>query len=470
MARPILPPMTAITIAMFIVGAAFGSLVLWLVGRARSARLEATLEQERRSAADRIATLEQSEIRLTDTFKALSGDALKSNNEAFLQLARTTLDKYQDGAKTDLEQKKKDVETVVKPIAESLEKVNAQITELEKMRRQDYGALAQHLETLRAHADALTNETRNLGNALRKPIVRGRWGEIQLERVVEMAGMLDHVDFHRQVTTEGEEGRLRPDLTVHLPGGKTIVVDAKAPLDAYLSAVEAKDEAAAKEYMKQHARVVKTHVAKLSEKSYWSQFVATPEFVVMFLPGENFFSAALEHEPALIEDAVKEHVIIATPTTLIGLLKAVAFGWRQEKIAESAQEIKTLGKDLYTRLSKLAEHFGKVGVNLERSIVAYNEAVGSLETRVLPAARRFHELDVTTVEVIDEVKPIDKSLRALQAAEFIESNLETKPATPPTPPPTQVSIFDTPAEAQRPTAGPAFLDPKPAIDSAPGTR
>src|SRR5690349_10891536 len=213
-------------IMMFVAGAAFGALVLWLVGRARTARLEATLEEERRSSADRIATLERSEARLTDTFKALSGDALKSNNEAFMALARATLDKYQDGAKNDLEQKKKDVETVVKPIADSLEKVNAQITELEKMRRQDYGALAQHLETLRAHADALTSETRNLGNALRKPIVRGRWGEIQLERVVEMAGMLDHVDFNRQVTTEGEEGRLRPDLTVHLPGGKTIVVDA----------------------------------------------------------------------------------------------------------------------------------------------------------------------------------------------------------------------------------------------------
>jgi DNA recombination protein RmuC len=458
--------MTANTLAIFVAGAALGALVLWLVGRARTAGLEATLEQERRSSADRIATLEQSEVRLSDTFKALSGDALKSNNEAFLSLARSTLEKYQDGAKTDLEQKRKDVETVVKPIAESLEKVNLQIQELEKTRRQDYGALAQHLETLRAHADALTSETRNLGNALRKPIVRGRWGEIQLERVVEMAGMIDHVDFHRQVTSEGEDGRLRPDLTVHLPGGKTIVVDAKAPLDAYLSAVEAKDEAAAKEFMKNHARQVKVHVAKLSERSYHTQFVNAPEFVVLFLPGENFFSAALEHEPALIEDAVKEHVVIATPTTLIGLLKAVAFGWRQEKIAESAQEIKDLGKELYGRLSKLADHFGKVGLNLERSITAYNEAVGSLETRVLPAARRFHELDVTTVEEIEEVKPIDKSLRALQAAEFMEPRPDTSPSRSAGPAPAQPSIFDAPG---RPAAGSASLSAKP-IDERPENR
>jgi DNA recombination protein RmuC len=458
--------MNLLTLAMFVAGAALGALVLWLVGRARTARLEATLEQERKSASDRIATLQENESRLTDTFKALSGDALKSNNETFLQLARTTLDKYQDGAKNDLEQKRKDVESVVKPISESLEKVNAQIQELEKIRRQDYGGLTQHLETLRAHAEALTSETRNLGNALRKPIVRGRWGEIQLERVVEMAGMLDHCDFHRQVTTDGEDGRLRPDLTVHLPGGKTIVIDAKAPLEAYLSAVEAKDEATAKEHMKNHARQVRVHVTKLSEKSYWSQFVSTPEFVVLFLPGENFFSAALEHEPGLIEDAVHEHVIIATPTTLIGLLKAVAFGWRQEKIAESAQEIKNLGKDLYGRLSKLAEHFGKVGLNLERSITAYNEAVGSLETRVLPAARRFHELDVTTVEVIDEVKPIDKSLRALQAAEFLETKADSNPSRSSIGAPAQVSIFDTPSPAPGAAAGRAFS----AIDSTPENR
>jgi DNA recombination protein RmuC len=462
--------MTAIAIAMFIAGAALGALVLWLVGRARTARLEATLDEERRSSQAREALLQQSEMRLTDTFKALSGDALKSNNEAFLQLARTTLDKYQDGAKTDLEQKRKDVETVVKPIAESLEKVNAQIQELEKIRARDYGSLTENLRSLKDQAEALGSETRNLGNALRKPMVRGRWGEIQLERVVELAGMLDHCDFNRQTTIETEDGRLRPDLIVHLPGGKTIVVDAKTPLEGYLNAVEAKDEATAKEFMKDHARQVKVHVAKLSERSYQSQFVNTPEFVVMFLPGENFFSAALEHEPGLIENGVREHVIIATPTTLIALLKSVAFGWRQEKIAESAQEIKNLGKLLYERLSTLADHFGKVGLNLDRAISAYNDAVGSLETRVLPAARRFQELDVTTVETIEEVKPVEKSPRALQAAEFIEAPVDPKTVALPPAPPAQVSIFDAPSEAPRPVAGPAFVGPKPGIDSAPGTR
>ena len=447
--------MNGIAIAMFVAGAALGSLVLWLVARARTARLEATLEQERLSAADRIATLEKSEARLSDTFKALSGDALRSNNEAFLQLARTTLEKYQEGARTDLEQKRREVETVLKPIAESLEKVNTQIQELEKTRRQDYGGLTEHLQNLRVETAALNSETKNLGNALRKPMVRGRWGEIQLERVVELAGMIDHCDFTRQTTTETEDGRLRPDLVVHLPGGKTIVVDAKAPIESYLAAHEEKDEVRARELMKNHARQVKTHVAKLSEKAYWSQFVSTPEFVVMFLPGENFFSAALEQEPALIEEGVKQRVIIATPTTLIALLQAVAFGWRQEKIAESAQEIKNLGKLLYERLSTLAEHFGRVGANLDRAITAYNEAVGSLETRVLPAARRFQELEVAAVEEIDEVKPIEKSPRAFQAAEFIEPEAVEPPLSRRLAPATQASIFDGPLPA--PTAGSAKL-------------
>jgi DNA recombination protein RmuC len=464
--------MTAIGMAMFAAGAAFGALVLWLAGRARTARLETTLEQERRSAAERIATLEQSEARMSDTFKALSGDALKSNNETFLQLARATLEKYQDNAKGDLEQKRKDVESVIKPISESLEKVNTQIQELEKIRREDYGGLSEHLKNLRLQTEALNTETRNLGNALRKPMVRGRWGEIQLERVVELAGLMDHVDFHRQTTTDTEDGRLRPDLVVHLPGGKSIVVDAKAPIESYLAAHEEKDETRAKDLMKNHARQVKTHVAKLSEKAYWNQFVSTPEFVVMFLPGENFFSAALEIEPALIEEGVRQRVIIATPTTLIAILQAVAFGWRQERIAESAQEIKNIGKSLYERLSTLADHFGRVGANLDRAITAYNDAVGSLETRVLPAARRFQELEVAAVEDIPEVKPVEKSTRALQAAEFVEP--EKPPvAPPPSPAGTQVSIFDLRPDSSpptRPAGARAFVAGKPAIDETPKTR
>jgi DNA recombination protein RmuC len=451
-------------VLVFAAGVVLGAVVMWLVARARSARLEAILEQERRSCADRVAALEQSEARLADTFRALSGDALKSNNEAFLQLARATLEKYQDGAKNDLEQKRREVETVVKPIAESLEKVNTQIQELEKSRARDYGGLAENLRNLQVQAEALNAETRNLGNALRKPMVRGRWGEIQLERVVELAGMMDHVDFRRQATTETEDGRLRPDLVVHLPGGKTIVVDAKAPIESYLAAHEEKDEVRAKELMRQHARAVKTHVTKLSEKSYWSQFVSTPEFVVMFLPGENFFSAALEQEPALIEEGVRDQIIIATPSTLIALLKAVAFGWRQEKIAESAQEIKNLGKVLYERLSTLADHFGKVGLNLDRAITAYNDAVGSLETRVLPAARRFQELEVTTVDEIEEVKPVEKSTRAMQAVEFLEKLPLSPAGTRPAAGPAQASIFDEPARAP---AGHASAAGKRVVDEPP---
>jgi DNA recombination protein RmuC len=460
-----------LTIAICLLsGAAVGAVVAWLALKQRVTRLETILEQERKATTEKITLLEESERRLTDTFKALSGDALKSNNVAFIQLATATLEKYQQSARSDLEQKRKDVEQFVKPIADSLEKVNTQIVEIEKVRRQDYGGLTEHLQNLRLETAALNTETRNLGNALRKPMVRGRWGEIQLERVVELAGMKDHCDFRRQTVTETDDGRLRPDLVVHLPGGKTIVVDAKAPIEAYLAAHEAQDETVAKALMKDHARLVKTHVAKLSEKSYWSQFVATPEFVVMFLPGENFFSGALEQEPSLIEDGVKQHVIIATPTTLIAMLQSVAYGWRQEKIAESAHEISELGRSLYDRLRVLAEHFGGVGNGLERAVKAYNDAAGSLESRVLVTARRFQELDVAAVEDIPELPPLEKFPRSLQAPEFSDPPAGAPRAA------AQASMFDTPPSAPGNPARAARHDTgelpvaKPAVDGAAGTR
>ena len=478
-------------VAILIAGAALGALGVWLAGRGArqravaavaardeqivelkqvEARLETVLDQERKSAAEKIAALEQSEARLSDTFKALSGDALRSNNETFLQLAKATLEKYQEGAKNDLEQKRKDVEQVVKPIAESLDKVNAQIGELEKARLHDYGGLKEHLANLKLETAALNMETRNLGNALRKPIVRGRWGEIQLERVVELAGMKDHCDFRRQTVTETEDGRLRPDMIVYLPGGKTIVVDAKAPIEAYLAAHEAQDENTAKALMKDHARHVKTHVAKLSERSYWSQLDATPEFVVMFLPGENFFSGALEQEPGLIEEGMKQRVIIATPTTLIAMLQSVAYGWRQEKIAESAQEIGKLGRTLYDRLRVLAQHFDGVRTGLERAVGSYNEAAASLESRVLVTARGFSELGVPTTEEIPSVDPVEKAPRELQAPEFTD--------LPPTPARVvaQASIFDgapepaTDASRENLAGSRAFLADKGAVDGTPKTR
>ena len=280
-----------------------------------------------------------------------------------------------------------------------------------------YAGLKQQVESLLVTQAQLRLETGRLVTALRAPSVRGRWGEIQLRRVVEMAGMLDHCDFFTQQTVNGEEGRLRPDLLVRLPGEKTVIVDAKAPLEAYLKAMEAEDEAARRGFLRDHAAQVRAHMTALARKSYWEQFESAPEFVVLFLPGERFFSAALEHDPALIEAGVEQRIILATPTTLIALLRAVAYGWRQENLARNAAEISRLGRDLYKRIADLTGHWIKLGKSLDRSVQTYNEAVGSLESRVLPAARKFADLDAGMHGVeIEQVAPIEKTARALAAA------------------------------------------------------
>jgi DNA recombination protein RmuC len=417
------------------VGLVVGVFAAWLASRSRAAALRAESQEKDRAlvarddvivdlkvqAARLESALEQeraSETRLSNAFKALSADALKSSNESFLELAKATLEKYQAGAKNDLEQRTKSVEEFVKPLKESLAKVNAQIETIEKTRREDYGSLSQHLMGLRTETSSLGSETKNLTNALRTPVVRGRWGEIQLRKVVELAGMLEYCDFKEQPSVEGEEGRLRPDLEVLLPGGKSVVVDSKVPLEAFLRAQEASDIETARAHMKDHARQIRVHIGKLRAKSYWDQFESTPEFVVMFLPGENFFSAALEHEPGLIEEGVSQNVIIATPTTLIALLRSVAYGWKQEKIAESAQEIKDLGTELYNRMRVLAEHIGNVGKGLNKAVGAYNDTVASLEERVLPAARRFPELGVTGRQEVPHLAPIERTTRAVQSPEL----------------------------------------------------
>jgi len=381
--------------------------------REDNADLKAQLEGERRAAQERSDSFKQAADELSEKFKALSRDALKDNNQSFLDLARATLEQFQTSAKGDLELRQRAIDQLVKPLKESLEKVDGKIGEMEKARAGAYSELREQVRALATSQLQLQSETGNLVKALRTPHIRGRWGEIQLRRVVELSGMLQYCDFTEQETVTGEDGRIRPDLIVRLPGNRTIVVDAKVPFDAFYESISTTDDGVRVERLKDHARLVRAHIGQLSRKSYWEAVQPTPEFVLLFLPGENFYSAALEHAPKLIEDGVNQGVIIATPTTLIALLKAVSYGWRQEQMAANAQEVSKLGKDLYDRLRKFTEYFSDIGKNLDRALESYNKGVGSLEARVLVTARKFKERGAIGGEEIEVLEPIDKSSRAL---------------------------------------------------------
>lgn len=359
---------------------------------------------------------------LNSQFRGISTEALKNNNETFLQLAKENFEKFHEQAKGELEKKNGAVENLLKPMQETLTKFDGKVQEMENARLTAYVSLKEQVSSLIDAQKTLRLETSNLVKALRTPHIRGRWGEIQLKRVVELAGMLNHCDFLEQESMNHDEQRLRPDMVIKLPGNRNIIVDAKTALSAYLEAIDAPDEETRKVKMREHARQVRTHMTQLSRKNYWDQFESTPEFVVLFLPAETFFSAALEYDPSLIEGGAEERVILATPTTLIALLKSIAYGWRQESITQNAEQISALGKDLYKRLGDLGNHFMKLGKHLENSVDSYNKAVGTLETRVLVSARRFKDLkSQEALTEIECIETIHKTPRIFQAPEIVQS-------------------------------------------------
>ena len=404
-----------------LIALSLGLLIGWLAGRPAAARLRAELDRDRAAHAEQLRGREVSDLKLRETFQALSAEALKNNSQTFLALAETRLKTARAEAAGDIEARKQAIEDLLAPLHKTLDHVDREIRDSERRRVETGAQLMQRIAALDTTGQNLRSETARLVDALKRPGVRGRWGELQLKRVVELAGMLDRCDFEEQQTFNGDDRRMRPDVVVNLPGGKHVVVDAKVPLDAYLRALEAPDEASRQVLLADHARQVRAHLTQLSAKGYAAHIHPSPDFVVMFLPGEMFFSAALEQDPGLIEFGVELRVIPASPTTLIALLRAVAYGWQQEAMEENARKISELGRNLYDSLRVLGSHFDTLGGRLKSSLDAYNQAVGSLEGNVLVKARRLKELHAANdVEEIPPLQAIDRVPRMLQARELTD--------------------------------------------------
>ncbi len=384
-------------------GLILGVVIALLIGRSRQKRMT----EERESA------FELANARLTQTFAELSNRSLQANSDTFLKLAEQRLGTQQEKAKSELSEREKAVEALVKPINDALKASLQQISELEKSRSEAYGGIKNQLEEMQLNQKSLRQETQNLVNALRRPEVRGRWGEITLRRLVELAGMVEHCDFVEQVHTETDGQIFRPDMVVRMPDQRELIVDVKTPLDAYLAAAEAPDDVQRKLGLERHAKNVRAHIRMLASKAYWNQFDESPEFVILFIPGDQFLSAALNEQPDLIEYALSKQIILATPTSFVALLKAVAYGWRQMSLADNAKEIRVLAEDLYGRLATFVSHLNKVGRQLAGSVENYNKAVGSLERSVLPGARKFVELGVhpsKEIEKLESLEPVPRTL------------------------------------------------------------
>lgn len=414
------PLFVQIGVPALLAGLLIGALITWLLARRRLSEqahavdlLESRIKAQDVLQIERDAAYEQANARLATSFSELTAKALKSNSETFLRMAEQNLGTQQEKAKRELGDREQAIENLVKPIQESLERSQKQITELEKSRSEAYGSIKAQLETMQVNQASLTRETHNLVNALRRPEVRGRWGEITLRRLVELAGMVEHCDFQEQVHTADDDKIIRPDMIISMPGERTLVVDVKTPLDAYLEAIEAKDDGEQKVALKRHTRNVREHIRQLAKKSYWEQFVKSPDFVILFIPGDQFLSAALNEDPDLIEFALAQQIILATPTSFVALLKAVAYGWRQLTLAENAQEIRSLAEDLYGRLNAFVGHMNKMGRQLHSSVEHYNRAVGSLERKVLPGARKFVELGISAKKNIEQLEPLESLPRTM---------------------------------------------------------